>query len=171
MNQLNPTNDLDCKHRLPSLPGAAEIYQVSAQGLDLFWWISRFIAVKNDLVKMFLTRKLFVWRSHYAVQTANEFDWWNSTINLECWKLIQQISTKHIFYPNIGGNISEPGQARHKHIVLRAGFLCSADFSCFLPGHKLPILSLRRQLEGGREVGYFCVDVTVSVVQVCWVSR
>ena len=52
-------------------------------------------------------------------------------------KINSAVSTKHIFYPNIGGNISEPGQARHKQLVLRAGFLCSADFSCFLPGHKI----------------------------------
>ena len=63
-----------------------------------------------------------------------------------------------------------PGQARHKHtIVLRAGFLCSADFSCFLPGQKIKqIANIEfEEADGGREGGYFGVVVTVSVVQVC----
>ena len=86
--------------------------------------MSRCFSIANCLFDDYTT--------NYGVQMNPTDDILRSTL-----KSAELISTKHIFYPNIGGNISEPSQVRHKHIVLRAGFLCSADFSCFLPGHKI----------------------------------
>ena len=108
---------------------------------------------------------------HYAVQMDSIDEILGSTLKINSADFSQTYFLSKYWWKYLG---ARPGQARLSTNISYCvwGFCAPQTFHVSfldLPGHKIKQIAKIEfeEADGGREVGYFCVVVTVSVVQVC----
>ena len=175
-NQLKSTNDLDCKHQLPLPPWSRwNISSFSSGSRFVLMDFKIYCSLKWSCQDVFNSQIVCLTTEADSPDSTTQCTWirlmkfydqpWMLKINSADFN--QTYFLSKYWWKYLG---ARPGQAQTYRIACGVFVLCRLFM---FPSWTENKTNCQYWVWGGRwrEVWYFCVVVTVSVVQVCWVSR